>query len=67
MSQEVIRLRELASTTGKPGKLPVSPSTIWRWVREENFPKPYKLAQRVTVWKVAEVDAFMALRAGSLT
>lgn len=64
MSQRIIRLSELASTKARPGKLPVSPATIWRWVREEKFPKPYKLAERVTVWDLDKVDAFIAQRAG---
>lgn len=59
MSQQVIRISELASTPTKLGKLPVSPATIWRWVREGKFPKPFKLGESVTVWDAAEVDAFI--------
>lgn len=64
MSQRVIRIGELASTPGKPGKLPVSPATIWRWVREDKFPKPFKLSDAVTVWNNEEVEDFIARRAG---
>lgn len=46
----------------KQGKLPVSPATIWRWVREGNFPKPFKLGASTTVWDAAEVEAFIAQR-----
>lgn len=75
MSQRVIRIGELASTPAKPaksgkqaklakqGKLPVSPATVWRWVREGKFPKPFKLGESVTVWDLAEVEAFIAQRA----
>lgn len=66
MSQRVIRISELASTPGKPGKLPVSPATIWRWVRQEKFPKPFKLGDAVTVWDAAEIDTFIAQRAGGV-
>lgn len=59
MSQRFIRLSELASSPGKPGKLPVSPATIWRWVRDGKFPKPFKMGQSVTVWDVSEVQAFI--------
>jgi prophage regulatory protein len=59
MSQRLIRISELASTRGKPGKLPVSPATLWRWVREGRFPKPFKLGQSTTVWNLGEVDAFL--------
>ena len=47
---------------GKLGILPVSPATIWRWVREDKFPKPFKLGESVTVWDAAEVEAFIARR-----
>jgi predicted DNA-binding transcriptional regulator AlpA len=65
MSQRVIRLSQLASTRGKPGKLPVSPTTVWRWVREGRFPKPFKLGESVTVWDADEVDAFLENRSRS--
>ena len=70
MSQRVIRISELASTPATPtrpakaGKLPVSPATVWRWVREGKFPKPFKLGESVTVWDLAQVEAFIAQRAG---
>lgn len=64
MSQRVIRISELASTPAKPGRLPVSPATVWRWVREGRFPKPFKLSDRVTVWNIADVDAFVARQDG---
>ena len=63
MSRRVIRIGELASTKAKPGLLPVSPATVWRWVREEKFPKPFKLGKSITVWDSGEVDAFIAERA----
>lgn len=64
MSQRVFRISELASTPAKRGELPVSPATVWRWVREGKFPKPFKLGESVTVWDAAEVEAFIAQRAG---
>ena len=63
MSQRVIRVAELATTKDNPGMLPVSPATIWRWVREGRFPKPFKLGDSVTVWNADEVNAFIAARA----
>lgn len=64
MAQRVIRIAELATSKDKQGLLPVSPATVWRWVREGKFPKPFKLGESVTVWDAAEVDAFLAQRAG---
>ena len=60
MSQQVIRISELASTPAKPGKLRVSPATVWRWVHERTFPKPFKLGESLTVWNLADVEAFVA-------
>jgi prophage regulatory protein len=65
MATQIIRISELATTKGKPGKLPVSPATVWRWVREGKFPKPFKLGHSVTVWDAAEVDAFISSQAGT--
>jgi predicted DNA-binding transcriptional regulator AlpA len=67
MSNRVIRVAELATTKGSKGLLPVSPATVWRWVREGKFPKPFKLGESVTVWDAAEVEAFIAQRAGGAT
>lgn len=64
MSQRVIRVAEIATTKEKPGLLPVSPATIWRWTREGKFPKPFKLGHAVTVWDAGAVEAFIAARAG---
>ncbi len=59
MSHQVIRIADLASTKHKAGKLPVSHATIWRWVKEGRFPKPFKLGGNVTVWNLDEVEAFV--------
>lgn len=62
MSQRVIRLAGITGCKGKPdtGLIPVSPATIWRWVRDGKFPKPFKLGAATTVWDAAEVEAFIA-------
>ncbi|HEY8095139.1 MAG TPA: AlpA family phage regulatory protein [Methylobacter sp.] len=63
MSQRVIRVADIATTKDRKGLLPVSPATVWRWVREGKFPKPFKLGEAVTVWDADQVDAFIAQRA----
>jgi prophage regulatory protein len=60
---KTIRINDLATVNGKAGKLPVSPATIWRWVKNGSFPKPFKLGTHVTVWDVAAVNKFLADRA----
>jgi prophage regulatory protein len=64
MSKRVIRISELASSKNKSGKLPVSQATIWRWVKEGRFPKPFKLSERITVWNIEDIDVFMAEKRG---
>jgi predicted DNA-binding transcriptional regulator AlpA len=64
MSKRVIRISEIASTKEKSGKLPVSQATIWRWVKEGNFPKPFKLGERITVWNLEEIEIFITKKQG---
>jgi len=60
MSQRVYRIRQLVTNQHHDGILPISAATLWRWVKAGNFPKPFKLGEKVTVWDAAEVDAFIA-------
>ncbi len=45
---------------GTPALLPFSAPTLWRKVKAGTFPKPIKLSERVTCWKVSEVRTWMA-------
>jgi predicted DNA-binding transcriptional regulator AlpA len=64
MSKRVIRISELANSKDRTGRIPVSPATIWRWVKEGKFPKPFKLSDRITVWNTEDVDFFISQRRG---
>lgn len=57
-------MRDLATRNGHAGMLPVSPATIWRWVRDGKFPAPFKLGAGVTCWYVVDVEKYIALRSG---
>lgn len=46
-----------------PAPLPFSAPTLWRKVRAGTFPRPTKLSDRVTAWKVGEVRDWLAARA----
>lgn len=46
-----------------PAVVPASRSTIWRWVKEAKFPRPAKLSEGVTAWRVGDVRAFLAAQA----
>lgn len=63
MAQRVARITDLASTKSKPGRLPVSPATIWRWVKEGKFPAPFKLGPNTTVWDLDLVEKHLAQQA----
>ncbi|MDR1461786.1 MAG: AlpA family phage regulatory protein [Azoarcus sp.] len=39
--------------------VPISHATLWRRVKEKTFPAPIKLSERVTVWRLAEIHAWM--------
>ncbi|HEX7687921.1 MAG TPA: AlpA family phage regulatory protein [Burkholderiaceae bacterium] len=45
-----------------PKVIPFSSATLWRKVKSGDFPKPIKLSQRVTAWKVEDVRAWMQAR-----
>lgn len=38
----------------------LSGATIWRRVKAGTFPKPLKLSERITVWRAADVQAWIA-------
>jgi predicted DNA-binding transcriptional regulator AlpA len=63
MAQRVVRINDLATTKKKPGRLPVSPATLWRWVAAGKFPPPFKLGPNTTVWDLDQVEAFLAQQA----
>ena len=62
MAQKYIRIGGLATTAGKDGVIPASPATIWRKVKEGTFPKPVKLGERITAWKLEDIEAWLAAR-----
>ena len=49
------------------GLLGVSDKTIWNWVKRGEFPAPIKLSPTVTVWRLSEVQAWMASKGLEVT
>lgn len=35
----------------------VDRSTIWRWVSRGSLPKPYRLSEQCTRWRLDEIEA----------
>ncbi|MGJ1334189.1 helix-turn-helix transcriptional regulator [Sphingobacterium siyangense] len=40
--------------------IPVSKSTWWSGCKTGRFPKPYKIAPRITAWKTSDIQACIA-------
>lgn len=45
------------------GIIPFSGPTLWRKVKTGEFPKPIKLSERVTAWRVEDVRAWLDSKA----
>jgi prophage regulatory protein len=56
---QIIGRKATNTDPGLPALVPVSASTLWQWVREGKFPKPVKLGERVTAWKVEEIRIYL--------
>lgn len=57
-----IRESQLVQSPNRPGvpaPLPLSAPTLWGMVKAGTFPKPIKLSERVTAWKVGSVRAWI--------
>ncbi len=45
-----------------PTIVPFSSATLWRRVNSGDFPRPVKLSERVTAWRVEDIRAWMRER-----
>lgn len=50
--------------TANPPLIPIDHSTLWRWVRQGEFPEPIKLGRKVTAWPVHAVLEWMRQKGG---
>jgi len=53
MQEQLIRLPRVMELTG------IAKSTIWLWVKNKKFPQPIKLSNRVTVWKLSDIQQYI--------
>ena len=44
----------------RKGILPMGETTIWDKVRTGEFPKPVKLTERITAWRIEDIEEWMA-------
>ena len=57
-----VREAHIVQSSSRPNSaapLPFSSPTLWRKVKAGTFPKPIKLSERVTAWKVGEIRAWL--------
>ncbi|MBK7000946.1 MAG: AlpA family phage regulatory protein [Rhodoferax sp.] len=40
--------------------VPISASSLWRWIKIGAFPRPIKLSDHCSVWRVQDVRQWMA-------
>ena len=40
----------------------VSTATIYRWIKEGNFPKPVRLGANMVRWKAVDIEAWLTDR-----
>lgn len=38
----------------------INSSTLWRWIRERDFPKPIEVGTKVRMWKAVEVEQWLS-------
>ena len=50
-----------------PNVVPFSSATLWRKCKAGEFPKPVKLSERVTAWRVGEVRQFLEAQSKGAT
>lgn len=47
-----------------PAIVPFSSATLWRKVKNKEFPAPVKLSERITAWEVSAVREWLDSRKG---
>lgn len=50
-----------------PDVIPFSSATLWRKCKSGQFPKPVKLSERVTAWRVGDIRQFLQNQANAVS
>lgn len=56
---QIVGKRPTDDSPGIPALIPVCKSTWWNGVRSGRFPKPVKLGERITAWRVEDIIALI--------
>ena len=55
---KLLRIKEVSEMTG------LAISTLWKYIKNNNFVQPFKLSPRVTVFDSTEIEAWIEERKG---
>ncbi len=58
-TERFLRRADLIGTTTTPGILNISGSTLWRLIRDGEFPAPV-LVRGVRLWRASEIQDFLS-------
>jgi prophage regulatory protein len=53
IDKKVVNLQEILTMLG------ISKSTLYRSIASGNFPKPFKLGERLNAWRVETIEAWL--------
>lgn len=56
---QIVGRKPKGDEPGIPPLLPVCASTWWAGVRSGRYPKPVKLGERITAWRVEDIRALI--------
>lgn len=60
MNSHLYRAFQIYSKPGRPGILPISHSTLHRWINSGKFPRPKLLGDGCSVWEADVIRAYIA-------
>ena len=50
-----LRLRDIFGDKNNPGIIPVSRSSWYKGIAEGRYPKPVKLGERISAWRIKDI------------
>ncbi|MCP4885832.1 MAG: AlpA family phage regulatory protein [Planctomycetaceae bacterium] len=50
-----LRMRDIIGDKNNPGIIPVSRSSWYKGIAEGRYPKPVKLGERISAWKIEDI------------
>lgn len=59
LCDSLVSIRQLASTSTTPGIVPLCKSAIYDRVAKGEFPQPFKLGPRKSMWDRREIEAWI--------